>query len=130
MDRSRDLLADVEDFLAAAQDLLRTVRWSKVCFSSQQAAALGLKSVLNRLGVERRGHALTELLEEVSSHLPEARKFEDHVRVLDQYYIPTRYANAYASGPAKDRYTESQARQAVQLASELLSWMRKIVFQG
>lgn len=129
MDRSRDLLADAEDFLAAAQDLLKTGRWSKVCFSSQQAAELGLKAVLNRLGVERRGDALTELLEEVSSHLPEARKFEDHAKLLDQYYNPTRYANAYASGPAKDRYTETQARQAVQLASELLSWVKKLSFK-
>ncbi|MCS7136930.1 MAG: HEPN domain-containing protein [Candidatus Caldarchaeum sp.] len=83
MDRSKDLLADAEDFLGAAADLLKTGRWGKVCFSSQQAAELGLKAVLHGLGVERRGSALTELLQEVVSHLPEARKFEEHVKLLD-----------------------------------------------
>ncbi|MCS6769915.1 MAG: HEPN domain-containing protein [Candidatus Caldarchaeum sp.] len=129
MDRSKDLLADAEDFLGAAHDLLKASRWSKVCFSSQQAVELGLKAVLNRLGVERRSHALTELLEEVCSHMPEARRFEEHAKLLDQYYIPTRYPNAYSSGAAKDRYTETQAKQAVQLASEVLEWVRRVVLQ-
>ncbi|MEM3081616.1 MAG: HEPN domain-containing protein [Nitrososphaerota archaeon] len=129
MDRSRDLMADSEDFLGAAVDLLKSARWSKVCFNAQQAAELALKAVLNRLGVERRSHALTELLDEISNHLPDAKKFEDYVKVLDQYYIPTRYPNAYPSGPAKDRYTKTQAEQAVKLASELLSWAKNHVLQ-
>lgn len=130
MERSKDLLADAEDFLGAATDLFRAGRWSKVCFFSQQAAELGLKAALHKVGVERRGHALTELLSELVKHLPEAGRFEEHVKLLDQYYIPTRYANVFASGPAKDRYIRPQAEQAIKLASELLNWVRKVVLQG
>lgn len=130
MERAADLLADAEDFLGAAQDLLATGRWSKVCFNAQQAAELALKAVLHRLGMEMRGHALTTLLEEISRHLSEAERFKDHARILDQYYIPTRYANAFAAGPAKDKYTKAQAEEALRMSSEILGWARKIVLQG
>ncbi|MDJ0270689.1 MAG: HEPN domain-containing protein [Aigarchaeota archaeon] len=130
MERATDLLADAEDFLGAAQDLLATGRWSKVCFNAQQAAELALTAVLHKLGIERRGHALTELLDEISRNLSEVERFKDHARLLDQYYIPTRYANAFASGPAKDKYTKAQAEEALRISSEILDWARKIVLQG
>jgi HEPN domain-containing protein len=127
VDRSKDLLADAEDFLGASYDLLERSRWSKVCFNAQQAAGLALKAVLRRLGVERRTHSLVDLLEELAKHLPESDKFRDDVKILDQYYIPTRYANAFASGPAKDKYTGEQARDAVERARRIVEWARSHV---
>ncbi|MEM0375316.1 MAG: HEPN domain-containing protein [Nitrososphaerota archaeon] len=130
MDRSKDLLADAEDFLGAAKDLLASGRWSKVCFNAQQAADLALKAVLQKLGVERRTNSSVDLLQELVKHLPESGKFWDDVRVLDQYYIPTRYANAFAAGPAKDKFTEWQARDAAGRAERILEWARRHVLQG
>ncbi|BAJ50823.1 HEPN domain-containing protein [Candidatus Caldarchaeum subterraneum] len=127
MDRSRDLLIDAEDFLGTARDLMEKGRWSKVCFNAQQAAELALKAVLQRMGVERRTHSLVDLLRELVTHLPESGRFWDDVKILDQYYIPTRYANAFASGPAKDKYTENQARDAVERAKRIIEWAGKHV---
>jgi len=128
--RAKDLLEDAEDFLGAALDLFKTGRWSKVCFNAQQAAELALKAVLNHYGIERRTHSLVDLLDELIKINEDFKMFQDNVKILDQYYIPTRYANAFASGPAKRYFTEQQAEQAIRLASSILEKARSIVTEG
>ena len=120
-------MIDAEDFLGAAKDLLRTGRWSKVCFNAQQAAELALKAALNAYGLERRGHSATELLGELIVLGEKCEHLREATKILDQYYIPTRYANAFPSGPASSYFTESQAREAVRLAEMILEVARKIV---
>jgi len=127
LERSESLLKDADDFLGAARDLLATGRWAKVCFSCQQAAELALKAALNALGLEIRGHDLSLLLGELAGHEPEIKRFSDEARRLDQYYIPTRYANAFYSGSAMEHYTQAQANEAVQQAEGILEACRGIV---
>jgi HEPN domain-containing protein len=127
--RAKDLLEDAEDFLGAAVDLYKTERWSKVCFNAQQAAELALKALLNFYGVEKRGHSLLDLLEDVISINEEFKKFYEAAKILDQYYIPTRYANAFASGPAKRYFTKLQAKQAIEFTESILNEVKKIVFE-
>ncbi len=130
MERARDLLEDAEDFLGAARDLLRSGRWAKVCFNAQQAGEMALKAALNKYGVERRTHSLTELLEELIRYGERLEGLRDAAKVLDQYYIPTRYANAFSSGPAYRHYTRRQAEEAVELAEAILREVRRIVTEG
>jgi len=127
MDRTNDLLIDAEDFFGAANDLFSTSRWSKVCFNCQQAVELALKATLNYLGVERRGHSLSSLLDEICNYRREFEQFKDTVKILDQYYIPTRYANAFYSGPAMKHYTETQAQEAIKYTGNILKLVRRIV---
>ncbi len=127
MERAMDLLEDAEDFLGAAGDLYKTKRWSKVCFFCQQSAELAVKAALNALGLERKGHDLSELLEELSQHDRDVKRFEDMTKTLDQYYIPTSYANAFYRGPAKQHYTQGQAAEALRYAEAILEMMKSIV---
>jgi HEPN domain-containing protein len=127
MERANDLLIDAEDFFGAANDLFATSRWSKVCFNCQQAVELALKAILNHLGLEKRGHDLSFLLDEVCNYQEEFEKFRDAVKILDQYYIPTRYANAFYSGPAMKHYTEIQAQEAIKYTENILKLVRRIV---
>lgn len=129
MRRAEDLLDDAQDSLGAAKDLLASQRWAKACFMSQQAAELAVKAALNALGKERRGHDVHRLLEELGQDLPEALAFSDEAKILDQYYIPTRYMNAFAEGSARTHFTEKQARAAVETAERLLARMREIVHE-
>ncbi|MEM2123173.1 MAG: HEPN domain-containing protein [Candidatus Bathyarchaeia archaeon] len=128
--RAEDLIEDAEDFLGAALDLYKTGRWSKVCFNAQQAAELALKASLNFYGIEKRGHSLVDLLEELIPINERFKAFQEAARILDQYYIPTRYANAFASGPAKRYFTESQAKQAIGFAEFILNRVKEIVSKG
>lgn len=124
------MIEDADDFLGSALDLFKTGRWSKVCFNAQQAAELSLKAVLNHYGVERRTHSLIDLIEELVKIDSRFKEFQENVKILDQYYIPTRYANAFASGPAKRHFTRLQAEQAISLAKSILEEARKIVAEG
>jgi len=127
MERAEDLLKDADDFLGAAKDLFKTGRWAKVCFNCQQSTELTLKAALNVLGLERKGHSLHELLGELVEHLKEFERFTDHVRVLDQYYIPTRYANTFYSGSAAEHYTRKQAQEAIKYAEEIFQESKELV---
>lgn len=129
MIRANDLLDDAQDSLGAAKDLLATQRWAKVCFMSQQAAELAVKAALNALGKERRGHDIHSLLEELEQEKPHVLEFSDDAKILDQYYIPTRYMNAFAEGSARSHFTEKQAREAVDMAERMLDQMRQIVHE-
>jgi HEPN domain-containing protein len=127
LERTEGLLKDADDFLGAARDLLGTGRWAKVCFNCQQAAEPALKAALNALGLEIRGHDLSLLLGELTSYEPDVKRFSDDARRLDQYYIPTRYANAFYSGSAMEHYTQAQANEAVEQAQSILEACRRVV---
>lgn len=130
MKRAEDLLDDAQDSLGAAEDLLRSQRWAKACFMCQQAGELSVKAALNALGKERRGHDIHRLLEELGQDAPDVLTFIEDARMLDQYYIPTRYMNAFAEGSARAHFTERQAREAVGMAERLLARMREVVRGG
>lgn len=53
---------------------------------------------------------------EVPEELLEAAK------VLDKYYIPTRYPDAHPAGPAARHYTRGEAEEAVRLAKGILAF--------
>lgn len=127
MERSEGLLRDADDFLGAAKDLLATGRWAKVCFNSQQAAELALKAALNALGLEIKGHDLSLLLDELARYESDIGHLQDVAKRLDQYYIPTRYANAFHSGSAMEHYTQAQANEAVHQAESLLEACKAVV---
>jgi len=127
MERAADLLKDAEDFLGAAMDLFKTGRWAKVCFNCQQCIELALKAALNTLGLERRGHGLSELLQELVHYHREFERFRDKIKVLDQYYIPTRYANAFYSGSAAEHYTKKQAEEALKYAEKIFQGLKEFV---
>lgn len=129
MRRAEDLLDDAQDSLGAAKDLLASQRWAKVCFMSQQAAELAVKAALNALGKERRGHDIHRLLEELGQEVPEALAFIEEAKILDQYYIPTRYMNAFAEGSARAHFTEKQAKEAIATVERILARMKEVVHE-
>lgn len=45
-------------------------------------------------------------------------------RVLDNFYIPTRYANSHAEGPPFEHYGPLQSEQALRYAREILEFVR------
>jgi HEPN domain-containing protein len=48
----------------------------------------------------------------------------DAARVLDNHYIPTRYPNGHAEGPAFEHYGPAQSHQAIAHARRILEFVR------
>ena len=97
--------------------------WS--CFAAQQSAEKAVKAIYLALGQEAWGHSVLKLLKELPIDVPS--ELIEKAKVLDQYYIPTRYPNSFPEGIPSEFFGEKQAKEAVSYASEILEFARYCV---
>lgn len=119
-------LKQAEHALQVAQSLVDDECWAEVCFQAEQTGQLALKAFLYGQG-ERfiTIHSVKALSERCATHDPSFAQLGDAGRVLDQYYIPTRYPDAIGfPGLPYETYTERQATEAVQLAAAIVTLVR------
>ena len=119
---ARRWLRQAEDDLKYAQLGLREGFSAQVCFQCQQICEKAIKAL--RYGQGERvvyGHALVELAaaQEIMAG------FREHLAVLDQYYIPTRYPNGLPGGVPSEVYTRAQATAAVNVAQQIVAVVRR-----
>jgi HEPN domain-containing protein len=69
------------------------------------------------------GRSLVKLAAELKQEIGEEMK--DHLSLLDQYYIPTRYPNGLPDAAPFVVYTARQAREAVEIAKAVLEVARR-----
>ena len=84
------------------------------CFAAEQAAQLAVKAFLHGLGRGPWGHDLPGLVRaaaDAGADVPD--DVSDAALRLSHHYIPARYPDAHASGPAAERYGPRDAEQAV-----------------
>jgi HEPN domain-containing protein len=48
----------------------------------------------------------------------------DKAKVLDNFYVPTRYANGHPEGPPFEHYGKLQSEDAIHYACEILEFVR------
>jgi HEPN domain-containing protein len=120
--RAGDWYAQAERDLEQAVASQRDGRHEWACFAAQQAAEKGVKALHLQRGQEAWGHVVARLLSElplsVSSDLVEKGK------VLDNLYVPTRYANGHPEGPPYEHYGPLQSDEAIRYAREILNFVR------
>ena len=118
-------ILQAENDLGFAQLALQEGYHSQACFISQQAAEKALKSVAygrgDRFVV---GHSLQELLNGLVGAYGEMESLREAVRRLDQYYVATRYPDALPGGLPFETFSNGQAEEAVEMASEIVTSSR------
>jgi len=125
--RAYDWLREAEEDIESAKLLLDGNQFHHACFHAQQAAEKAIKAALIALGVFIRGHSVTILMRELSRYVTVPGELIDKVRILDQYYIPPRYPNAFDEGAPADYYTKEQAENAIMIAEEVVEFARRII---
>ena len=120
--RARDWFRQAERDLEQAEDSRRAERHEWACFAAQQAAEKALKALHLFFKQEAWGHAVARLLEELPVSVEE--DMVDKGRVLDGYYVPTRYANGHPEGPPWVHYGKLQSEEAIRYAREILAFVR------
>jgi HEPN domain-containing protein len=122
-DRSRDWLDQAKrDAEHAAKDVVDGY-YEHACFEAQQAAGKAVKAVYMRRHSEAWGHRVALLLQELAAVTVDVpAETVDSGKLLDQYYIPTRYPNGFESGSPKDFFTREQASDAVRRAQSIIQW--------
>jgi HEPN domain-containing protein len=122
--RSQDWLKQAIRDLQHAADSQKTGRHEWACFASQQAAEKAVKALHLFLGQEAWGHVVAFLLRELPENIEVSQEILEKAQVLDNFYIPTRYANGHPSGAPFEHYGSLQSTQAIQYASEIIEFIR------
>jgi len=124
--RTADWMEQAKGEFKAAKDLYNTKNYAWCCFACQQAAEKALKSILEHLGSPTSGHNLLMLVNEISAYITVPQNVVDACRILNRYYIPTRYPNAFPSGAPIHMFDEKDAMEALELVERVLNFARQV----
>ncbi len=121
-DRSRDWFAQAERDLDQACSSRREARHEWACFAAQQAAEKAVKALHLALGQEAWGHTVAKLLVELPVEVDSL--MVEKGRVLDNLYVPTRYANGHPEGAPFEHFGSLQSEEAIRYAGEIIEFVR------
>jgi HEPN domain-containing protein len=120
--RSHDWFAQAERDLEQARSSQAEGRHEWACFAAQQSAEKAVKALHLAFGQEAWGHVVARLLRELPLEVP--GELVDMGRLLDNFYIPTRYANGHPEGPPFEHYGSLQSTEAIHCAAAILELVR------
>ena len=120
-------LRQAEHDLTIAQNHHKQGDYSDACFMAEQASQKTLKAFLMAKGQRSVPiHSVAQLAERCTGIDPDFKKLIAAGRILDQYYIPTRYPDALAPPAVPfESYTEEQAQRAVKTAESIYGLVAK-----
>jgi HEPN domain-containing protein len=90
------------------------------CFSAQQAAEKALKALHQHTAQEVWGHSVRYLLDALPADFAVTPALQDCGRILDRFYIPTRYPNGFDQGKPGDYYVAADSEVAFGCAEAIL----------
>jgi HEPN domain-containing protein len=122
--RSRDWLSQALRDLEQAEDSAQAGRHEWACFAAQQAAEKAVKALHLHFGQESWGHVVAQLLRELPASVMVPPDLVEKGRVLDNFYIPTRYANSHPAGAPYEHYGPLQSQEAIRYAREIIEFVR------
>jgi HEPN domain-containing protein len=120
--RSKDWMAQARRDLEQAEASRRDGRHEWACFAAQQAAEKAVKAVHLARGQEAWGHVVGRLILDLPAPFPP--ELVDKAKVLDNFYMPTRYANGHPEGAPFEHYGPLQSEEAIRYASEIVEFAR------
>jgi HEPN domain-containing protein len=119
------------DWLAQAERDLEQARASRdggrhewACFAAHQAAEKAVKALHLARGQEARGHVVARLLRELPQSVSVPAALVEQARVLDSFYIPTRYPNGHPSGAPFEHYGPLQSEEGLRYAGAIVGFVR------
>lgn len=98
------------------------------CFASHQSAEKAVKA-LHLFYKQEAWHVISKLLQELPIEVPS--ELVEKAKILDLYYIPTRYPNSFPEGAPFEHFGRIQAEEAIKYASEIVGFVcSKMGFKG
>lgn len=125
--RAPDWLRQARRDLEQAEASQDEGRFEWACFAAHQAAEKAVKALHLHHFQEARGHNIARLLRELPESVEPPQGLVDRARVLDNFYIPTRYPNGHSEGAPYEHYGILQSREAIQHARAILEFVRSQV---
>jgi HEPN domain-containing protein len=128
-ERSKDWLNQAKWDLKSAQKLFEAGIFEWACFAAQQSAEKAVKAVLQRLNAVAWGHSVSvlDLLRILSRRIEVSQELLDCAKILDKYYVATRYPNSFESGSPYEYFTEKEAENAVFCGRRIIEFCEGIL---
>jgi len=104
-ERSPDWMTQAQRDLDHARVSLEAEHFEWACFAAQQAAEKPVKALYEALRGEARGHSISAMLSQLPPKRRASSSLVEKAARLDLYYIPTRYPDAFQSGPPVAYFT-------------------------
>lgn len=123
--RAHDWLAQVERDLRHAERSRDAGEHEWACFAAHQAAEKAVKALHLHLGQEAWGDVVARLLSELPLDVSEEPV--ERARVLDNFYVPSRYPNSHTEGAPFEHYGPLQSGEAIEHAGAILGLVRSQV---
>jgi HEPN domain-containing protein len=120
-DRSKDWLAQAERDMEQARASETQGRHEWACFAAQQAAEKAAKALHLHLGQEAWGQVVARILTELPIAVPGG--IVDRAKVLDNFYVASRYPNGHPEGAPFEHYGPLQSSEALKHAGEILTFV-------
>lgn len=110
--------------LEQAEDSRRAGRHEWACFAAHQAAEKAVKALHLACAQEAWGHVVAQLMRELPSRVAAEDELVDKGKVLDNFYIPSRYPNGHPAGAPFEHYGPLQSEEAIRYAGEIIEHCR------
>ena len=118
----KNWIGEASSDLEFAEYALKGGFFSKCCFVTQQASEKTLKALAFYRGAKR---IATHSIYKICKDLKINGEIEEASKILDQYYITARYPDAFPDGCPFEMFTQTQAKQAVELARMIFNKVTK-----
>jgi len=119
LEEGKRWIAQAQADLKWTKHLLREGAYHLACFLAQQVTEKAIKAFLYSQGEEVViGHSIQILTQKAARYNPIFAQQGSDWRLLDTYYIPTRYPNGLPGGIPADAYPKAAAVEAVQMADQ------------
>ncbi|MFP3193321.1 MAG: HEPN domain-containing protein [Thermoproteus sp.] len=93
------------------------------CFKAHQAAEFAVRGLLYGAGRPARGRSVSKLLEAAKDLVEVPGGLVELGKLLDKFYIPTRYVDAWSEGAPYEYFTRGDAESALRAAGEVVSFV-------
>ena len=121
--RSLDWLRQADRDFEQAIDSRHAERHEWACFAAQQAAEKAVKALHLHTGQKARGCVISQLFAGLPETVDVPEQLVDKGRVLDNFYIPSRYPNGHSAGAPFEHYGPLQSEVAIQHAREIIEFV-------
>ena len=115
MERSADWLKQAIRDLERAQLDMKYAFYEWACFTAQQGA---VKAVYQKMNLSVRG----QMMEGLENAIEVSEGLLHLARILDRYYIESRYPNGFPAGSPFEYFDEKIAKEAYDAAREILGF--------
>lgn len=120
-----DWLLHSENDLKTAKAVIKEGITNNACFHAHQTVEKCLKAVilLNENEIPK-VHDLPFLVGKARKYEPEVSQFEQACRFLNQFYISTRYPDAFPGSVAEGFPSKQDAQKAIEFAEEIFNFVK------